>query len=45
VDARTAQTPTRGWSRPPMGTCTGQRLLAGLTSTMARSSKSHRLAH
>jgi hypothetical protein len=21
---RTAHTPTRGWSRPPMGTCTGQ---------------------
>ena len=31
--ARTAHTRTRGWSRPPMGTCTGQRPLAGPTAS------------
>ena len=29
--ARTAHLPTRGWSRPPMGTSTGQRTMAGPT--------------
>ena len=34
---------TRGWSRPPMGTCTGQRSRAG-PMALARSSKSPRAA-
>jgi len=37
--ARMAPFPSRGWSRPPTGTCTGQRNMAGPTA-MARSSKS-----
>jgi uncharacterized repeat protein (TIGR03803 family) len=37
--ARTARTPSRHLSRPPMGTSTAQRTTAGLTA-MARSSKS-----
>src|ERR1017187_3148384 len=42
--ARTAQTPSRGWSRPPMGTSTGQRTAAG-PATLGRSSKSPQAAH
>ena len=41
---RRRQPDWRGWSRPPMGTSTGQRRLAGPTATVARSSKSPRVA-